>query len=138
MQHSHWVKFYARAQRIWQSPFVIINPQKENGAGVWIGLIYLLNSIPISNGWKSDLTVKMKQGFFQAAVVSILLYGCTTWMLTKRMEKKLDGNCTRMLQAILNKSWRQHPMATNLPSQKLSKLDEPDMLDTAREAGTSS
>ena len=30
-------------------------------------------------------------------------------MLTKRMEKKLDSNYTRMLQAILNKSWRQHP-----------------------------
>ena len=51
----------------------------------------------------------MKCSFFQAAVVSILLYGCTTWMLTKRLEKKLDGNYTRMLRAILNKSWRQHP-----------------------------
>ena len=51
----------------------------------------------------------MKCSFFQAAVVSILLYGCTTWTLTKRLEKKLDGNYTRMLQAILNKSWRQHP-----------------------------
>ena len=50
----------------------------------------------------------MKCSFFQAAVVLILLYGCTTWMLTKHMEKKLDGNYTRMLQAILNKSWRQH------------------------------
>ena len=59
--------------------------------------------------WKSDLTNKMKRSFFQAAVVSILLYGCTTWMLTKRLEKKLDGNYTRMLRAILNKSWRQHP-----------------------------
>ena len=29
--------------------------------------------------------------------------------LTKRLEKKLDGNYTRMLFAILNKSWRQHP-----------------------------
>ena len=44
-----------------------------------------------------------------AAVVSILLYGCTTWTLTKRLEKKLDGNYTRMLRAILNKSCRQHP-----------------------------
>ena len=51
----------------------------------------------------------MKRSFFQAAVVSILLYGCTTWTLTKRMEKKFDGNYTRMLRAILNKSWRQHP-----------------------------
>ena len=47
--------------------------------------------------------------FFQAAVTSILLYGCTTWTLTKRLEKKLDGNYTRMLRAILNKSWQQHP-----------------------------
>ena len=56
--------------------------------------------------WKSDLTDKMKCSFFQAAIVLILLYGCTTWTLTKRLEKKLDGNYTRMLQAILNKSWR--------------------------------
>ena len=51
----------------------------------------------------------MKRSFFQAAVTSILLYGCTTLTLTKRLEKKLDGNYTRMLRAILNKSWRQHP-----------------------------
>ena len=58
--------------------------------------------------WKSDLTDKMKRSFFQAAVVLILLYGCTTWTLTKRLKEKLDGNYTRMLRAILNKSWRQH------------------------------
>ena len=50
----------------------------------------------------------MKRCFFQAAVVSILLYGCTIWTLTKRLEKKLDGNYTRMLWAILNKSWWQY------------------------------
>ena len=49
----------------------------------------------------------MKRSFFQAAVESILLYRCTTWTLTKRL-KKLDGNYTRMLRAILNKSWQQH------------------------------
>ena len=59
--------------------------------------------------WKSDLIDIMKRSFFQAAIVSIQLYGCTTWTLTKRTEKKFDGNYTRMLQAILNKSWRQHP-----------------------------
>ena len=62
----------------------------------------------LSIKWKSDLTDKMKRSFFQAAVVSTLLYGCTTWTLAKRLEK-LDGNYTRMLRAILNKSWRQHP-----------------------------
>ena len=57
---------------------------------------------------EKDKQIKKKRSFFQAAVVSILLYGCTTWTLTKRLEKKLDGNYTRMLRAILNKSWRQH------------------------------
>ena len=59
--------------------------------------------------WKSNLSDKMKHSFFQAAVVSILLYGCTTWTLTKRLEKKVDGNYTRILRAILNMSWQQHP-----------------------------
>ena len=55
-----------------------------------------------------DLADEIKRSFFQAAIVSILLCGCTTWTLTKRLEK-LDGNYTRMLRAILNKSWQQHP-----------------------------
>ena len=42
--------------------------------------------------WKSGLTDEMKRSFFQAAVVSILLYGCTTWTLTKRLEKNLTAN----------------------------------------------
>ena len=38
--------------------------------------------------WKSDLTNKIKHSFFfQAAVMLILLYGCTTWTLTKHGEK---------------------------------------------------
>ena len=64
--------------------------------------------------WKSDLTDKIKRNFFQAAVISILLYGCTIWTLTKCMEKKLDGNYTRMLQTLLNKSRRQHPTKQQL------------------------
>ena len=35
-------------------------------------------------------------------------------MLTKRLEKKLDGNYTRMLRAILNKSWQQQPTRRQL------------------------
>ena len=93
--------------------------------------------------WKPDLTDKMERSFFQAAVVSILLYRCTTWTLTKRLKKKLDDNYTRMLRAILNKSWRQHPTRHQLygyltPITKLYKLDEPDTQDTAVEARTNS
>ena len=74
---------------------------------------------------KSDLTDKIKCRFYQAAIMSILLYGCTTWMLIKCLEKKLDGNYTRMLWAIVNKSWN-NPLenssctATYHSSQKLS------------------
>ena len=68
--------------------------------------------------WKSDLTDKMKRSVFQAAVVSILLYRCTTWTITKQLEKKLDGNYTRMLRAILNKCWRQHPTKHQLYGQQ--------------------
>ena len=64
--------------------------------------------------WKLDLADKMKRSFFQAAVVSMLMYGCTTWTLTKRLEKKLDGNYARMLRALLNKSRRQQPTRQQL------------------------
>ena len=36
------------------------------------------------------------------------------WMQTKHMEKKLDSSYTRMLRAILNNSWRQHPTKQQL------------------------
>ena len=58
-----------------------------------------INSLSVIQ--KSDRTDKMK-------------YGCTTWTLTKGLEKKLYGNYTRMLQAILKKSWRQHPIKQQL------------------------
>ena len=64
--------------------------------------------------WTSDLTNKMKRSFSQLTVMSILLYGCTIWTLTKRKEKRLDGNYTRLLPAILNKSWRPHPTKNQL------------------------
>ena len=33
--------------------------------------------------------------FFQAVAMSVLLYRCTMWTLTDRMEKKIDSNYTR-------------------------------------------
>ena len=84
--------------------------------------------------WKSDLTDKMKRSFFQAAVVSILLYGCTTWTLTKRLEKKIDGNYTRMLWAIVNKCWRKHPTKQQLYSH-LPPITETIQVRQTRHAG---
>ena len=54
---------------------------------------------------KLDKTDKIKRSFFQAAVVSILLYGCTSLTLTKRMEKKawrqLLKNAARNIEQVL-------------------------------------
>ena len=76
--------------------------------------------------WKSDLTDKMKRSFFQAMVVLILLYGCTTWTLTKQMEKKLDcndknvaSNIEQVLEATPYKAAAMWPTTThhqNYPS----------------------
>ena len=49
-------------------------------------------------------------------LISLLLSRCT-WTLTKRLKKKLDGNYTRMLRVILNKSWRPHPTRQQLYGQ---------------------
>ena len=73
----------------------------ENDINVRIAKIWITID-RLSIIWKSDLSDKIKRNFFQAAVVSVLIYGSTTWMLTKRIEKKLNGNCIRMLRAILN------------------------------------
>ena len=48
------------------------------------------------------------QDFVPAVAISILRYGCTTWMLTKCIEKKLSRNYTRNVDAVLNKSLTQH------------------------------
>ena len=91
--------------------------------------------------WKSDLDDKNKRSFFQAAVMLILLYGCTTWTLTKRMEKKLDGKLHKNAASYIEQVPEATPhkataySATYHPSRKLSKLDEPDMRDTAGEVG---
>ena len=62
--------------------------------------------------FKSNLTDKMKRSFFQAAVVSILLYGCTTGMLTKtageeagrQLHKNVVNNIEQVLAATPNKA----------------------------------
>ena len=69
--------------------------------------------------------------------MSILLYGCTTGTLTKRMEKELDSNYSRMLWAILNKSWRQHPTKHQLYGH-LSPITKTIMQDIVGEIGKSS
>ena len=84
----------------------------------------------------------MKRSFFQAAVVSILLYGLhyldankTTGEARRQLHKNAASNIE---QSTGDPRQSTNYTATCLPSRKLSKLDEPDMQDTAGEVGTSS
>ena len=51
--------------------------------------------------WKFDLSDKIKWEYFKAVAMSVLLYGCTTWTLTKHQEKKPGGNYTGCSEQIL-------------------------------------
>ena len=68
----------------------------------------------LSSIWKSPLCTTLKRNLFRAVVESVLLYGSEAWTLTKKHEKKLDGTYTRMLRAILNISWKEHPTKIRL------------------------
>ena len=90
----------------------------ENDISTWLAKAWTAID-RLSVIWKSELTDKIKYSFFLPAVVSILLHGCTTRMLTEGKEKKPNGNYIRMLQAVLNKFWKQHtkkqPLYSYLP-----------------------
>ena len=62
------------------------------------------------NSYESDHYLSILPG----TVMSILQYRCTTWTLTKRVEQRLNANYTRILRAILNKSWGPHPTKQQL------------------------
>ena len=64
--------------------------------------------------WKSNLPDGLKRDFFRSIVESVLLYGSSTWTLTKKLETALDGTYTRMLRAVLNVSWKSHPTKARL------------------------
>ena len=76
--------------------------------------------------------------------MSILLYGCTIWTLTKRMKRK---SLTAITQECCEQYWtspggntpqNNSCTTTDYPSGKLSKLDKPDMWDTGGNVRTDS
>ena len=92
--------------------------------------------------WKSDLSDKIKQEFFQAVAISILLHGCTTKTLIKCLAKKLNENITKMLHGVFNKSWKPH-LAMQLyshlaPISQIIQIRWTSMLSTAGEVLTNS
>ena len=108
-------KLFLHQIRLWYYPNILFSKQhRENYYWIknyWIHWQKKLELI-LSCLWYFQAWISLIQS--NIAVVSILLYGCATWTLTKRMEKKLHGNYTIMLLAVLNKSWRQHPTKEQL------------------------
>ncbi len=66
----------------------------------------------------------MKRSFFQAAVVSILHYLDANKTAREKARRQLHKNVASNIEQVLEAT--------------LSKLDQPDMQDTAGEAGTNS
>ena len=57
--------------------------------------------------WQSAMRTELKIQFFRSTVESVLLYGSESWTLTKKMEKRLDGNYTRLLRKVKNITWKE-------------------------------
>ena len=72
----------------------------QQSIGYWS---YGSQSYPIK--WKS---IFLSSGHFNTTIWR------TTLTLTQCMEKKPDGNCTKMLWVVLNKSWMHHPIKQQL------------------------
>ena len=58
--------------------------------------------------WKSNLSMDLKTIFFKSTVESVLLYGSSTWTMTKGLEKKVNCEYTKMLRVVKGVTWQQH------------------------------
>ena len=83
---------------------------------------------------KFNLSDKIKTDFFYDVIVSLLLYGCTIWTLTKRIEKNVNVTYTKMLRALLNKYWKQHPTKQQLYGH-LPLISNPIQIRRTRDTG---
>ena len=78
----------------------ILNPIRR-----WLGKARAAYS-KLDKIWKnSQFTYKTKIKIFKANVISVLLYGCECWRMTKTDEKKLDAFLHKSLRRILKIYW---------------------------------
>ena len=83
--HSKWqVSERCCSRGMWKGRQVHISRQQQHLYRKWCQHTPSVDRLLII--WKSDLTNKIKWDFFSCLAVSILLYGCTIWTLTKYKE----------------------------------------------------
>ena len=58
--------------------------------------------------WRASICRLTKPKISRTMVEPIVIYVCDSWSLTQLVKNALDGTYTRMLQKILNVSWRHH------------------------------
>ena len=83
---------------------------------VWI-VINRLSTI-----WKPDLFDKIKHEFFQDVAVSVQLYGCTTYTITNKLEKKLDEKYIKMLYSTILGAASNKTVVVRPPTSHLANL----------------
>lgn len=79
--------------------------------------------------WRSKHTpTALKINIFRAAVVTILLYGCETWVLTSELERQLNSFATRCYRGILGLSLFDH--ISN--DQLYQRVNQPPLIEVVR------
>ena len=66
--------------------------------------MYLLEK----NIWRSSITLDTKIRLYRVYILPVLLYGCETWSVTKRMEARLDAFDVWCLRKILRIPYTRH------------------------------
>ena len=88
------------------------NVTKEGGGETDVKKRVALASIQfkwLSNIWQAGAIGSRTKAFlFRSLVLSVLVYGCETWTLTKRKEEKFDIFQTKCLRRIFKIQWQQH------------------------------
>ena len=62
----------------------------------------------LDNIWKSKADLKLKLNFFSSSVLSVLLYGSETWVITPKIEKLLNSFHTTCLRIIMGVKQEDH------------------------------
>ena len=88
-------------------------PQSSSITGASPSVLYPGHSLGESHpsAEKQSVYSTAPADWSQVVAVSVLLYGCATWTLTKCIEKKAN---IRMVRAVLNNSREQHPTKQHL------------------------
>ena len=77
---------------------------------------------------KGDLRFNLYYQVFIASVVSILLYGCESWVIDEELEKQINSFATTCYRSLLGIKWCDHVSNEKV----LEKVKKAPLIDTVR------